>query len=355
MILGLASRLDEQGMRSVVITLHEAGPVGEELQELGVTVISGATLFKHDPGGMLRLARVMKKESVDILFCLDHHNAVFWGALASRMAGVGSRVLAVHSTGLWGKKSSFTISDRMVLPLYDRVVALARTHADHLQEEEGIPGDRIAVIHNGVDTSKYSPIGTFEERMRLRSELEIPESSLVVAIVAALRPEKNHEMLLRAASELAGKGYLFLVIGEGREEPRLRNLVGQLSLGGEVRFMGRRNDIPEILRASDIFVLCSHPVVETFPLSVLEAMSSGLPVISTRVGSVETIVQEGTDGLLIEPGEETALVRAIETLGGDETKRRGFGQAARNKVVERFSLDEMVAKYVTLFKGLLDD
>ena len=341
-------------MRCVVVTLHEAGPVGEELEELGIEVVSRTSGFRHDPGGLLRLASILKRESVDILFCLDHHNAVFWGALASRMAGVENRVLAVHSTGLWGKKSSFTVSDRVVLPLYDKVIALARSHADHLEKEENIPAQKIAVIHNGVDTGRFVPAGSAAERARLRSELEIPETAVVVTIVAALRPEKNHEMLLRAAADLSGKGYLFLVVGEGKEEGRLHDLAGRLSLGGEVRFMGRRSDIPDILSASDIFVLCSHPVVETFPLSVLEAMSSGLPVISTRVGSVETIVDEGTNGLLVDPGDAGALVGALAELGRDEPKRRRFGEMARGKVVERFSQEEMIAKYAALFREMLE-
>jgi glycosyltransferase involved in cell wall biosynthesis len=352
--LGLGSGLGEHGFRSLVVTLHEAGPVGEELEGLWIGVISKIASFKYDPGISLRLARIMNRESVDILFCLDHHNAVFWGALASKMAGVRRRVLSVHSTGLWGRKSSFSISDRTVLPFYDRVVALARTHADHLEREEGIPGSKIVVIHNGVDTGSFAPAGSPPERIRLRSELEIPESVLVVTIVAALRPEKNHEMLLRAAAELSGGGYLFLVVGEGEEERRLRDLAGRLSLDDEVRFMGRRNDISDILSASDIFVLCSHPVVETFPLSVLEAMSSGLPVISTRVGSIETILEEGSEGVLVEPGDGKALARAIAELRGDETRRRGLGEMARRKVVERFSLEGMVERYAALFREILD-
>ena len=143
-------------------------------------------------------------------------------------------------------------------------------------------------------------------------------------------------------------------MGEGKEEGRLHDLAGRLSLGGEVRFMGRRSDIPDILSASDIFVLCSHPVVETFPLSVLEAMSSGLPVISTRVGSVETIVDEGTNGLLVDPGDAGALVGALAELGRDEPKRRRFGEMARGKVVERFSQEEMIAKYAALFREMLE-
>lgn len=352
--LGLGSRLPSLGVRCVVATIHEAGPVGEELSRLGIPVVSRIATSKRDPGALLGLARLMKEESVDLLFCLDHHNAVFWGSIASKLAGVDRRVLSVHSTGLWGKKSSFTLSDRMVLPLYDRVVALAQSHAEYLEREERIPKDKIVVIHNGVDTSRFEPAGSPGERERLRAGLAIPERALVVTIVAALRPEKNHEMLIRAAAELRG-GYLFLVVGEGSEDGRLRELADRFSLGNTVRFMGRRSDIPDILAASDLFVLCSHPVVETFPLSILEAMSSGLPIVSTRVGSIETIVGDGREGLLVAPGDEISLVDAIRRLGDDAVRRREMGVRARGKVVERFSLGIMVERYAGLFEEILRD
>jgi len=352
--LGLGSGLPSRGMRCIVVTLHEAGPVGEELAGLGVPVVSRVATSRHGPGAALGLARLMKSESADLLFCLDHHNAVFWGSIASKMAGVGARVLSVHSTGLWGRRSSFSFSDRMVLPLYDRVVALARSHADYLEREEGVPRYKIVVIHNGVDTSRFAPPASQEERARLRGGLGIPEGRFVVTIVAALRPEKNHGMLLRAAAELKGTGCLFLVVGEGKEEGRLRDLADRLSIGDSVRFMGRRNDVPDILAASDLFVLCSHPVVETFPLSVLEAMSSGLPVVSTRVGSIEAIIEGEGQGLLIEPGDERSLVDAIRSLRGDEARRVGMGGKARRRVLDRFSLDEMVGRYASLFREILD-
>lgn len=352
-VLGLGSGLGSYGLRSVIITLHEAGPVGAELSRYGLRVVSNVAATRHDPGAVARLAGIMKRESVDLLFSLDHHNAVFWGSIAAKMAGVRKRVLSVHSTGLWGRKSSFTLSDRMVLPFYDKVVALAQSHAEYLERGEGIPGDKIVVIHNGVDTARFTPIGSPDGRNDLRKEMNIPDSVFVVTMVAALRPEKNHEMLLRAAAELPEEGYLFLLVGGGDEEGRLVELAGELSLGDRIRFMGRRDDIAEILSASDLFVLCSHPVVETFPLSVLEAMSTGLPVISTRVGSIETILDEGVEGVIVEPGDMEALRDAIRDLRENEQRRREMGVKARRRVVERFSLDVMVKGYAELIRELL--
>jgi glycosyltransferase involved in cell wall biosynthesis len=352
--LSLALGLGRRGVRPFVISLREPGPIGKEMLDGGVPFESNIAGSGRDPRILGKLAGRLRKESADLLFCLDHHNAMFWGAVASKVAGVERRVLSVHSTGLWGRRSSFSLSDRFVMPFYDRVVALAETHADYLENNEGIPRNRITVIHNGIDITRHRPAASREERLRLRNTIGISASAFVVTIVAALRPEKNHEMLLRAAAELSCEGdYLFLIVGEGKEGATLRALAEQLSLGGTVRFTGNRGDIPEILAASDLFVLSSHPVVETFPLSILEAMAAGLPIVSTRVGSVEAILASGQEGILIEPGDLEALTRSIRMLRADESKRTAIGENARRRVASQFSLDKMMDEYIALFQELL--
>jgi glycosyltransferase involved in cell wall biosynthesis len=353
-VLSLAVGLARRGMRPYILCLHGRGHVGEEIAARGIPVISNLAESRFDPRIPGRIARRLRRESTDILFCLDHHNAIFWGALASKIAGVRRRVLSIHSTRLWGRRSSFTTLDKMVMPLYDKIVALAETHADYLEKDEGIERSRITVIHNGIDLGRYRPPASRAERARLRSALDLPESAFVVTIVAALRPEKNHDMLLRSAAELGGcEECLFLIVGEGGEAQRLRLLVEKLSLGRAVRFMGEREDVPEILSASDLFVLCSHPVVETFPLSVLEAMSAGLPVVSTRVGSIETILTDGEEGLVIDPGDQEALTKSIRLMLRDESKRRKMGEKGRSVVEARFSLERMVDSYAALITELL--
>jgi glycosyltransferase involved in cell wall biosynthesis len=353
-VLSLALGLAGSEVRPYILCLHGPGKVGEELAARGIPVFSNLAESRFDPRIAARLAGRLRKESTDILFCLDHHDAVFWGALASKLAGVRRRVLSIHSTRLWGKSSSFTISDRMALPFYDRIVALAETHADYLERNEGIERSRIEVIHNGVDIQRYRPPASQEERKDLRRMLGLPESSFVTTIVAALRPEKNHDMLLRSAAELGGNAEcLFMIVGGGGEEARLRDLAGRLSLEKAVRFMGEREDIPEILSASDLFVLCSHPVVETFPLSVLEAMSAGLPVVSTRVGSIHIIINDGEEGILIDPGDQEALTKSIRLLMRDEPRRKIMGGRGRSAVENRFSLEKMIDSYAALFAELL--
>ncbi|MCK4237134.1 MAG: glycosyltransferase, partial [Candidatus Krumholzibacteria bacterium] len=163
------------------------------------------------------------------------------------------------------------------------------------------------------------------------------------------------EMFLRSAAEISSRieNFTFLVVGEGKEARKLQDLAVELSLGDTVRFMGLRDDVPEILSISDVSVLCSYPVVETFPLSVLESMASAVPVVATSVGSIPEMLSDGEEGFLIPPGEMGALTEALLTLERDPGRRRTMGEKGRKKVVEGFSEERMVERYAELFGGLL--
>lgn len=356
-IRALAIGLPEHGYTTHIICLRGLGAIGTEISTHGIPTHFGLSERRYDPSVFFKLVRLFRKERGAILLSLDHHDATFWGALASSCAGIGHRVLSMHSTGLWGKGGSFTLSDRLALPLYDRIVALARIHAEYLERDEGIGAEKIAVINNGVDTERFNPIGSVERRAELRKRLEIPADCFVVTIVAVLRPEKNHGMLLRSAGEVLSrdKNFLFLIVGDGEEAGNLQTIVRELSLGTAVRFMGLRSDIPEILSVSDVSVLCSYPVVETFPIAVLESMASGVPVVATSVGSIPEMIEDGVDGILIPSGDERALTEALVTLEENPERRAAIGMRARKKVVERYSEKRMVEEYADLFRGLLEE
>ncbi|UCF05928.1 MAG: glycosyltransferase [bacterium] len=352
-VRALALGLPRHGFDTHVLCLHGVGAEGAELSRLGATVHSGFSRNRFDPTSLFRLSRFMRGGNSAILFTLDHHDAIFLGALASRLAGIRHRILSVHSTGLWAKGGTFSFSDRLVLPLYDRVVALAALHGDYLSKKERIRTDRIVVIHNGIDTGHFRPVSSAVQRRSLREACGIPAESFVVVIVAALRPEKNHEMLLRAAARMKqqGSGALFLIVGEGKEAGKLQSLVNMLQVRNAVRFMGLRKDIPDILALSDASVLCSYPVVETFPLSVLEAMACGIPVVATAVGSIPEMVTDGVEGMLVPPGDVAALSEALGSLESDPERRARMGEAGRKRVEENFTEERMVRRYAELFRG----
>jgi len=350
-VKALAKGLPEELYEVEIICLHEPGSIGEQIAAEGRRIIHGLASGRFDPAAFSRLGSVLRDGGEGLLLSLDHRNAMIMGALASRTAKIRGRILASHSTGLWGKRGSFGRLDKMAIRLYDRVVALSRKHSDYLAEVEGLDRSKLAVIHNGVDIERFRPPGSAEERLSCRKALSIPENALVVTIVAALRPEKNHPMFIEAASAVSRSidDIYFLIVGEGEERARLEKMALEYSVGDRMIFLGNRSDIPDILKGTDISVLCSYPVVETFPLTVLEAMASGVPVISTDVGSVSEIIRDGREGVLIEPEDSGRLAGAIGRLAADPGRRVEMGREGRMRVKENFSAGKMIEDYVGLF------
>jgi len=350
----LARGLPAEGFAPRVLCMRGPGDVGTEIMEAGVSVESHLSAFRFDPFSPARAAAKLRGRRDAIVLVMDHHDAIFCGGVAARLVPATRAVLSVHSTGLWGKGHSFTWTDRLAMPSYDRVVALAKGHEEYLAAREGVPRAKLRVINNGVDVERFSPPSE-ERRLRSRERLGIPGGAFVVTSVAALRPEKNHELLLRAAAEIARsrEGWIFLIAGGGREAEKLQALAGELGLGAIVRFLGRRGDIPDILAATDVSVLCSHPVVETFPLVVLEAMSSGVPVVATDVGSVREMMDDGVDGFIIPTEDSGALVERLVLLGRDAALRRAIGARARSRATRDFSQRRMVKGYAELFGELI--
>jgi glycosyltransferase involved in cell wall biosynthesis len=354
-IEALARGLPENGFSVRVLCLHEPGDVGASIARSGTPLVSRFARFRFDPFAIVRLSHALGNDRRAVLFVLDHHDAIFAGALASRVAGVKHRLIAVHSMGLWGKRSSFSRSDRFVLGAYERIIALANSHADYLVEREHIERERVRVVPNGVDTRRFRPAQSAAERESTRAALAIPKERFVVSIVAALRPEKNHSMLLEAAAKIVERrtDFLFLIVGEGREGARLLSKARKLSLGEQVRFMGRRSDVPRILTASDASVLCSWPVVETFPLAVLEAMACGVPVVATEVGAVREMLVPGEEGFIIGSGDVDALVRALLDLAERPEMRIRVGMQARKRVERDFTVEQMIKHYIDCINEII--
>lgn len=351
----LARELPKRGFDIEVTCINEAGDKGNSMREMGIPLRSNLAVFRRDPFSTLRLAAWLRKRKTEAIISLDHRDAIICSTLAGGISGVRFKILMVHSTGLWGKRVSFSLVERSAMRFYDRIVALAPSHARYLVERERLDERKIAIIPNGVDIGIFKPAGDFSEKARVRNSLGLGNSDFVVTIVAALRPEKNHSLFIRAAARIREKvaSSKFLIVGEGREEYRLRELSSSLGLEGSLIFLGRRSDVPDILAASDILVLCSHPVVETMPLSVLEGMASGLPVVSTDVGSVRDMIIDREDGFIVPCGEVESLVDRVVLVANNRELATAIGARARRRVEREFSMEKMVEEYSKLLNSLL--
>lgn len=354
-VFNLITRLSRDRYEAEVLFLKGPGAVGKRLIAEGVAWASDFQKGRADPRAFWRLASHLKTSSPDLLFSLDHHNAMFWGRLASLAAGVPRRVVASHSTGRMESRRSFTRLDRLLMRRTDAVVALSAAHAEYLRRVEGVDAGKIVIVENGIDVERHQDLNE-EKLAKTRRELDVRAEERVVAMVAALRPEKAHLALLEAARRIvSGRPDLrarFLVVGEGPERGRIEARRSELGLDAHVRLTGVRDDIPEILHLSHALVLPSHAAVETLPLAVLEAMAAGVPVIASAVGSVPEVVEDGRTGRLIAAADAVGLAEAICRIFDEGEETQQIIRLARQKVRERYTVERMVARYEELFDRL---
>jgi glycosyltransferase involved in cell wall biosynthesis len=338
--------------------LQRAGDIGRELFAAGFGGAQRLSKTRRDPLALARLGACFRSFRPDVVFCLDHRDAMLLGRLAGIFSAARALVVASHSTGLVGRdgraRPSFGAGDRALMEFTARLVAVSATHADYLGRHAGIARSRIAVIENGIDLAAW-PVASAERRRDARAALGIAADERVAAMVAGLRPEKSHETLLRAVARLnaAGLRLRVLLAGDGERRAALEKAAEALGVRGQIDFLGVRRDVARLLHASDVVVLPSRSVVETLPLAVLEAMATGVPVIASRVGSLPEVVVDRVTGLLIPPADAVELAGAIAYTLGEREPARERSARARERVVGRHAIERTAALYGALFEEVV--
>ena len=206
------------------------------------------------------------------------------------------------------------------------------------------------LIPNGIPTDEYAP--NPDTRAQWRQAHGIEPHATVVTHIGRFAVQKNHALLVEAFAQVHSDAPLYLLlVGAGELEDAVRQQVAGLGLQERVRFLGVRADVADILRASDVFVLSSR--WEGNPLSVMEAMAAGLPVVSTAVGGVPELVQEGATGRLVPSEDAGALAQAMQALVDDPARRQAMGAAARQHAIAHFDIRHTVRMYEELYERLL--
>ena len=345
LLVNLIRRLDQDRIIPELCCLKELGPLGEVMQQ-EVPTHAGLLKGKYDLRVLPRLIKLFHERRIDAIVTVGAGDKMFWGRVAAKLAGVPVAISALHSTG-W--PDCINSLNRMLTPWTSAFIGVAAEHGKYLVETEGFPASKVHVIPNGVDVGRFSPRPASEE---LRKDIGLNAGAPVVGIVAALRPEKNHELFLRAAAKLRSKipEAQFLIIGDGPCRPALEALAERLELTDAVKFVGNRKDIPALLMLCNAFALTSH--MEANPVSILEAMAAGIPVVSTDVGSVaESVVHERT-GYVVPPSDLEQLTSRLLYLLQRPHEARTMGVAGRERVVRNWSLERMVQGYEDLIENL---
>ena len=340
--------------RMVVACLDRLGPLGEDLRREGFEVRVIGRNMGIDWRCGRKLSQFLREFDVDLIHA--HQYTPFFQGLVSRFFYRRPPVLFTehgrHHPDVPSCKRA--IANRLLIQRRDRVIAVGDAVKQALITNENIGGDRICVVYNGVDLSPYAA-GAQVDRAGARRELQLDDDAFVVAQVARLNRLKDHATAIRVARRLKDSHIKvrLLIVGNGEERPTIESLVREHDLGREVRMLGTRNDVPRILSAADAFLLTS--ISEGIPLTIIEAMAAGLPVVSTRVGGVAEVVTDGVTGLMTNAGDDSSLANHLHRLANSAGLRGRFGDAGRERAFENFSEVTMHAAYRGIYEEMLHD
>jgi L-malate glycosyltransferase len=349
----LTRMLHNEGTYDVSIaTLNNDGVLRTELGQLGSKDIPEFRLTSFYNANFVRevrrFASYLKENGIDLIHTHDFYTNVF-GMAAGSLAGVESRVASKRETNGMRSRSQDLI-EGLAFGRAHAVVVNAEAVRDHLARHS-IPTAKIKVIYNGIDTKRFS---VTEEPRVLYNRLGLPGETKIVTLAANLRHDvKNVPMLLRAAKSVAASvaDAHFVIAGEGELEGQLKQMAEQLGVSDRVTFIGSCSDMPSLLAASSVCVLTSN--AEGFSNSILEYMAAGKPVVATRVGGAAEVIEEGINGFLVEPDDDTELAKHLIALLEDNERMAAMGAAARLSVVERFSCLKQLERTVELYDSLL--
>ncbi len=354
-LVALVTGLDRQRFLPVVCSLSPNGPLLPGLAAQGVRVVS---LPLRGMPLQATLVQLLPRLKAFVDLCAAERPAIVHGVLfhayvlaacAARLAGVPAVIASRRGLGYFKvRRPHYLLLERLANRLTDLIVANAQAVRDHVVRQERVDPAKVQVIHNGIDPTGYdaTPDPT------LRRELMISEETRVIGVVANLIHYKGHAFLLQACRRIRQeRPTVVLLIGDGPLRGRLEALAGELGIRDEVRFLGSRPDIPQLLALVDVAVLPS--VEEGLPNAVLEAMAAGKPVVATRVGGIPEAVVHGETGLLVPPRDSAALAEAILWLLQHPAEAARFGAAGRRRVGEHFQLSTMVRQYEAVYERLV--
>lgn len=299
----------------------------------------------------LALIRRLRAGRVDVVHAHKFGSNV-WGSVVTSVAQTPVFVAHEHTWAFTGDRTRMFADRQLVGRCADAIVAVSREDRRKMIELEGLPADRVVFIPNGIPDPEPGAGGA------LRAELGIAASAPVLGTVATLRPQKALEVMVDAFAEVVRThpdAMLVIAGGDDAHHPGLREALiaraERIGVGGSVVFLGLRADVPDVIEGLDV-ALCSSDF-EGSPLSVMEYMEGGKPVVSTSVGGISDLVDDGRTGILVPVRDSGALAAAAVSLIDDPGRARQMGAEGRDRRRTEFSLDSTVTRVEQLYVDLL--
>ncbi|MGE3314687.1 MAG: glycosyltransferase [Planctomycetaceae bacterium] len=343
----LATRLPRDEFDVQVVALTRGGPYEEPIRAAGIPCTIIGKRWKFDPAALLRLKRVLKESSPDIL-----HSWLFAANATARMiAGKKPRprvVISERCVDSW--KSGWQLSlDRRQIPRTTRLIGNSQAVADFYRNL-GMPDEKLAVIPNGVEIPDLSN----SNRDQRLQEFDIPPGSHVIGYVGRLARQKRVQDVVWAMQLLRqcrDRVYL-MIVGDGPEKSDLIHLAQHYGCDHLVRFAGHRDDASSLFSLFTVFWLASD--FEGMSNSIMEAMAAGVPVVATDIAANRELVVDGETGYLVKVGDCVGISQFTDRLLADPAKLRQMGDAGRERMRSNFSIDKMVAAHVALYRDIMN-
>lgn len=333
LLVEFARRADRDRFDLMFVSLAGRGALAEAIEATGWPVLALDQPDGLRPGLVWRLARLFRNQGIDVVHTHDDKPLVY-GAPAARLACCRSIHTQHHGKlAHIGRRQAFLVS--VASRCVDRFVCVSQDSA-RAMIDQGVSPHKILTLWNGIDLNRFAFTG--------------PEVSGPVVSVARLAPGKDLATLVKAVALLSTDlpNLRVEIAGEGPSRVDLETLTGQLGITDRVRILGTVQDVPALLARASLFVLPS--LSEGISLTLLEAMARGLPVLTTRVGGNPEVVAEGETGILVPPGDPSALAQALKNLVSQPEKLRSLGEAGRQRVEAHFDIGRMIARYENLYR-----
>lgn len=346
----LAVLLHAEGLRKrghdVRLILEPGSPIFGKAVARGLPVDQVAMGRARYPAAIAAFRRILADTRPALLHVNSSRDS--WiGGLAARL--VSPRVKVVRSRHISTPLKKTPATRFLYRTLMDFVIVTGGELTRRgLIERDGLAPDRVAAFPIGLDVEEFKPGPPDAD---LRKELGLPPGHRLVGLIAYLRSYKGHEYFIEAAARVLSRAtdVTFLIVGEGPEEARLRERIASSGLSSAVRMLGFRDDLLNVFRSLDLFVI---PSVEgdTIPQALMQALAMALPVVSTTVGSIPDVVRDGVTGFVVPPRDASALAERILALLNDAALRAAMGRRGRALVEREYSLARMLDRLEAVYE-----
>jgi glycosyltransferase involved in cell wall biosynthesis len=344
-VLDLIREAGRDGHAASVVCLERPGLLADAATELGARVVSVGKRPGVRPGVVLRIRRVLRELSPDVVHTHQLGALAYAGPAARRL---GIPVIHTEHGKHYAGRLRWRLLGRLAARSARRVFAVSADIRRELRDCRIAPPGKLGHVPNGVNVERFD-IG--DNVARLRREFGLPADVPVIGTVGRLSPVKRHDVLLRGFARLKHPTARLLVVGDGPVREELVSLAAGLGISDRVVFAGYRDRPERALAAMDLFALTSDS--EGMPLAILEAWAAGKPVIATRVGGVPELVADGRTGLLFPAGDDGSLAERMNWLLTDPALGDALGVAGRALVRERFDTRVMAATYLRHYRALI--